>query len=613
MGGEIPRGAHEALTTAAETYPAALAVRLAGEAGLRSAEIPRVRPCDLRVAEAAPGTGVLSIPTAADESGVARETFVPQSLFTELGRYAESTDLDADEPFVDLSTRRVQMLVSEAAERAATLADDPALASITPQDLRQGFAKRLLERGIDPHVVREAGGWATMDALDAYLDPLDGEAIAAAVAPGVDANGPVTGTVEGSQHRTHRDDGWDRLLDAFAAIPAATDRDALFETVVERLTNGTRWRCAWIARGVTAGDGADTDIAAVARRDGDDPEATWNEPPPPIDDDTVPPWDRAIDEGEPVTRSLESAKTVSNAPASGSDGAKRGDDERESDVLLAVPIGHGDATYGALCLVADDEKVEDAELTAASVLGRCLGWGVTAGRWRDLLHSDAVTEVEFHTSAEDAFLAGASAALGCRIELASAVTVSEAASRCYLDIDGAGPQAVADAAATVEGVSETRVIETRANGCTVSVRVSGGSLVRALTEHGATVRDATAAEGRVRVVADLPDGTDVRPIADGLRATYPDVGLVSKESRTRSSLTDSTLREGVTDRLTDRQWATLSAAYHSGYFDWPRGSTAEEVADAMDVSSPTFHNHLRKAQRALLDTLFEDDPGPKRS
>ncbi|OYR83879.1 hypothetical protein DJ72_06595, partial [Halorubrum distributum] len=33
----------------------------------------------------------------------------------------------------------------------------------------------------------------------------------------------------------------------------------------------------------------------------------------------------------------------------------------------------------------------------------------------------------------------------------------------------------------------------------------------------------------------------------------------------------------------------------------------EEVADAMGVSSPTFHNHLRKAQRALLDGVFEDD------
>jgi predicted DNA binding protein len=57
--------------------------------------------------------------------------------------------------------------------------------------------------------------------------------------------------------------------------------------------------------------------------------------------------------------------------------------------------------------------------------------------------------------------------------------------------------------------------------------------------------------------------------------------------------------------LTDRQHAALRAAYFGGYFDWPRGSTAEEVADAMGVSSPTLHNHLRKGQRELLRVLFE--------
>jgi predicted DNA binding protein len=173
-------------------------------------------------------------------------------------------------------------------------------------------------------------------------------------------------------------------------------------------------------------------------------------------------------------------------------------------------------------------------------------------------------------------------------------------------VTGAGPQAVADAVDDADGVSELRVIETREDGCAVSARATDGSIARALTGHGAAVREAVAEEGRVRVVADLPDGTDVRPIADDLREAFSDARLVSKESVARSPRTESALREGVVDRLTDRQWATLSAAYHSGYFDWPRGSTAEEVADAMDVSSPTFHNHLRKAERALLETLFEE-------
>jgi predicted DNA binding protein len=101
-------------------------------------------------------------------------------------------------------------------------------------------------------------------------------------------------------------------------------------------------------------------------------------------------------------------------------------------------------------------------------------------------------------------------------------------------------------------------------------------------------------------------------VADGLRAAFEDARLASKESVPRSSRSESSFREGVAERFTDRQWAALSAAYHGGYFDWPRGSTAEEVADAMGVSSPTFHNHLRKAQRALLDGLFDEEHRERR-
>jgi len=51
----------------------------------------------------------------------------------------------------------------------------------------------------------------------------------------------------------------------------------------------------------------------------------------------------------------------------------------------------------------------------------------------------------------------------------------------------------------------------------------------------------------------------------------------------------------------------LQAAYHSGYFEWPRGTTAEELADSLSVSAPTLHNHLRKAQQKLLTAFFADE------
>ncbi|PAU84614.1 bacterio-opsin activator [Halorubrum salipaludis] len=582
--------AYEALVTAAETYRAALTVRLAGEAGLRTGEITRVAPRHLREPEGDADLSVLAVPSddaatgveagaddgseseaaARDGSPIDRETAVPASLAAELRRYAESADLGESEPFVDVSPRRVQMIVSETAERAAARTDGLVDPGVTPRDLRRTFARRLLvDRGVDPHAVREAGGWETMATLDGYLGPLDGEAIAEAF------GGDGVGSPDGSGAMTAP-----TALGGFEALADREGREDPLAAVPDGVVEADRWAESWVVR--RAGDRDRVEIAGAAgvgREALRDRGATAEGP-----------WRDAVAEGEPVA--TEGATATAGRPA------------------IAVPVRYRDVTHGALCVVAGGDApispVSSAERREIAALGQCLGWAVTAGRWRDLLHSDAVTEVEFHTGDEGAFLARASAALGCRIGLASTVAVDDDASRFYLSVEGARPQALADVIAGASGVSDLRVIETREDGCDVSARVAGGSAVRTLTEHGATVRDATAEDGRVRVVADLPEGADVRPVADGFRDAFADARLASKESVPRSPRSEDSLREGVADRFTDRQWAALSAAYHGGYFDWPRGSTAEEVADAMDVSSPTFHNHLRKAQRRLLDELFED-------
>jgi len=594
MVDELSDDAYDALVTAAETYRAAVVVRLAGEAGLRTGDIPHVTPGHLRESDSGSDLFLLAVPDGADGSesrddgaeSIDRETVVPPSLAAELKRYADIAGRENDDPFIDVSPRRVQMIVSETAERAADSANSVVPPDVTPRDLRATFARRLLvDRGVNPHVVREAGGWESVGSLDEYLGPLDGDTIADAVADNrAAAEGADTPSVRDSAALR----GFEAIVDQGSSVTTSgsgetNEANGLSDTnplvaVPDSLIDGDRWAEAWIVRGWTAGE-----RAAVVGAAGTDPETL-------VDRGATGdgPWRGAIEEQEAITSDGHSVST--------------------GRPLLAAPVRYGEITHGVLCLVAaTDAPISDIERHELSTLGRSLGWAVTAGRWRDLLHSDAVTEVEFRTADDGAFLARMSRVLSCRIELSSIVSVDERVSRFYLSIDDAKPQDIADVVADTEGVSDPRVIETRTDGCAVSLRVESGSAVCVLTEHGATVQDATAVDGGVSLVADLPEGADVRPIATGLRATFPDARLASKESVARSPVTESSLSEGVADRFTERQWAALSAAYYGGYFDWPRGSTAEEVADSMDVSSPTFHNHLRKAQRTLLDTLFETD------
>jgi len=43
----------------------------------------------------------------------------------------------------------------------------------------------------------------------------------------------------------------------------------------------------------------------------------------------------------------------------------------------------------------------------------------------------------------------------------------------------------------------------------------------------------------------------------------------------------------------------------SGYFEWPRDRSGEEVAASLGITQSTFNNHLRTAERKLLARLFD--------
>jgi len=57
--------------------------------------------------------------------------------------------------------------------------------------------------------------------------------------------------------------------------------------------------------------------------------------------------------------------------------------------------------------------------------------------------------------------------------------------------------------------------------------------------------------------------------------------------------------------LSTRQREAMFTAVQQGYYKWPRGVTADEIAEAMGISGPTFLEHLRTAEHKLINKLFE--------
>ncbi|QLH77928.1 helix-turn-helix domain-containing protein [Halosimplex rubrum] len=278
------------------------------------------------------------------------------------------------------------------------------------------------------------------------------------------------------------------------------------------------------------------------------------------------------------------------------------------DAVAVVPITYGDTTHGLLALGATDEDAfgsDERELLGS--VGWQVGQAITDIKRRNLLLADSVTELEFRVESDRAFFVGASRALDAAFELQGLVPGEGGSLLYFVTMRGASPEAVVDFAADADGIENARLIRDYGERYLVEFVVAGEEPATTLTELGGHVTEFTVEDGAQRVTAEFTTETDVRTVFNGFQSAFSESTLFSKHEVERPVQTTDGFRRSLEDDLTDKQQSVLRAAYLAGYFEWPRGSTAEELADSIGVSSPTLHNHLRKAQQKLLTAFFDDE------
>jgi cytidyltransferase-like protein len=59
-------------------------------------------------------------------------------------------------------------------------------------------------------------------------------------------------------------------------------------------------------------------------------------------------------------------------------------------------------------------------------------------------------------------------------------------------------------------------------------------------------------------------------------------------------------RGSVTVGLTNDQEQTLTTAYERGYFAIPRGTTIQELGEALDISDSAVSQRLRRGEESLI-------------
>lgn len=317
---------------------------------------------------------------------------------------------------------------------------------------------------------------------------------------------------------------------------------------------------------------------------------------------TEPAW-QTVTSGEPtvVETTLEEVQSESWRKQALSSGYKS---------VLSVPLSYDEYEYGALTVYASEpDAFGNLEQSVFEELGENIASSINTAETRQALHTDTSFEVSLQFDYPGRVLDTIARDADCTITYQSHTIEPSGQSRVLFTAEGIPIEDVKTVLEGLHAVEEySLVTETEGEGEESPLFVAtatGSLLVDGLVRHGGNPREIVATPEQTVATVDLPLEVEVREYVETLADRFGPVELDSRRTVERELRTQTGHRSDLFDSLTDRQLEVLRTAYFGGFFEWPRESTGEEIANLLDVSQPTVNRHLRLGQQTLLAELFE--------
>ncbi|WP_276253566.1 PAS domain S-box protein [Halomontanus rarus] len=284
---------------------------------------------------------------------------------------------------------------------------------------------------------------------------------------------------------------------------------------------------------------------------------------------------------------------------------------RNFQSILSIPLLYDGFLYGVLSVYADrHDGFDEPTRTVLEELGETIAYTIDAVQRKNALVSDDVIELELEFEAESAFTTLAER-FETTVTLEGTIPQTDDSTITFLTLETGVDSDDLGEIDGFESVTPLRVSDDRT---LVQARLTGPFFGTTVENYGGSLRALTIDESGTRAIVDVPRSVEVRELLTGISRSGPDVSLRAKHDRTRSRDNDHDRvlenhgQHPLLEELTDRQREVVQAAYHGGFFEWPRTATGEEVAASLDISPPAFHNHVRSVQRKVFASLFETDP-----
>jgi len=268
----------------------------------------------------------------------------------------------------------------------------------------------------------------------------------------------------------------------------------------------------------------------------------------------------------------------------------------------AVPITNEESIYGLLGVYADQPGAFGGEVRRVlHQLGEVTGHAIAAIERKRALIGDELVEIEFRI--RDVFeTLGVDAETDGRLTLDQTVPLSDDEYLVYGTATDGTENLVEDITAAQSHWRDLSYEDGVTGG--FEVTLDDPPVLTTVASLGGRVDEAVIEDGDYRMTLHLSPGVDVRQVIDTVREAYPNAEFVTRRQISRDDGATDRIRGVLGEELTDRQRAALEAAHYAGFFEWPRENSGEEVAASLGIAAPTFHQHVRAAERKVFASLL---------
>ena len=280
--------------------------------------------------------------------------------------------------------------------------------------------------------------------------------------------------------------------------------------------------------------------------------------------------------------------------------------ERGTNSVVSVPVVHESTQLGAIEVHLNRPGgMAKEEVEALAELGSIIGHAIGAIRQRDALLTGGGTDLTFHVDS-DSRLSRFVAAVDTPLSVTDVSRQEDGTCAVFVAVEVSAGHDSDRLETKVRDTPGASVLRTDATSMTCVLTLGPKSPTQQLVRQGAALKQVKVRpdSGHPAVTVQLPHETDVREYVDTVTDAIDGIELVAKSSQTTDWQSNTTVATTIDDRLTDRQRESLRMAFHAGYFDWPRSADADTVAAEIGIAQSTLSQHLRTAERKLLEELF---------